>query len=144
MQEDSSEKIQAAVHIIRQAMARIAAISDALHPSLTGSTLGAVAERLYCERRRRDEHFPPGLFGEPAWDLLLALFVAREDGREMNLRQASEAAGVTPAAGRTLVAKLERVGLVVRQRSQCDRRRHSVFLTDRAIERLNDYLATLL
>lgn len=130
--------------VVRQAMARIQALSDALHPSATGSTLGAVAERLYSERRRRDEHFPAGLFGEPAWDMLLALFAAREDGRDLGIAEACEASGVTLRSGRALIGRLETSGLLVRQRSQRDRRRYTVYLTDYAIERLTAYLTTLI
>jgi hypothetical protein len=37
--------------------------------------LAAYAENLYQERRRRVRHFPQHLFAEPAWDILLDLFV---------------------------------------------------------------------
>lgn len=144
MQEDRSDRIQAAMALVRQAMSRIRALSDALDPSGPGSTLAAVAERLYDERRRRDEYFPQGLFGEPAWDMLLALFIAREEGREMGIAEACEASGVSIRAGRALIAKLESRELLVRQRSQIDRRRYSVYLTDYAIERLTAYLTMLI
>ena len=64
----------------------------------------AWAERLYAERRRRDALFPPDLFGEPAWDLLLAMFTARERGLAMILCRAYKAAGVTDTTGRRLPA----------------------------------------
>lgn len=130
--------------IVHQAMARIAALSEALQPTLAGSTLGAVAERLYKERRSRDEHFPPGLFGEPAWDLLLALFVAREGGSELTVSQACDAAGLAIRPGRTLIARLESLNLIVRRRSPSDGRRHEVCLTDHAVERLSAYLTSLI
>ena len=39
-----------------------------------------LARTLYAERRRRDRTFPVDIFGEPSWDILLDLFVAREKG----------------------------------------------------------------
>ena len=144
MQEASPQKIQAALAIVHQAMARIAALSDDLHPELAGSSLRAVAERLYAERRRRDQYFPTGLFGEPAWDMMLALFIAREDGRELTFAEAYEAAGVRPGPGRALIRRLEADGMVRRSRARGDRKRQSVALTDNAVERLSDYLASLL
>ena len=67
----------------------------------------SVADRLYEERRRRDAHFPPDLFGEPAWDLLLAMLVAREKGQPMILCRAYKAAGVSDTTGRRLLDRME-------------------------------------
>ena len=144
MQEASPRKIQAALAIVHQAMARIAALSDSLHPELAGSSLRAVAERLYDERRRRDQYFPPGMFGEPAWDMMLALFIAREEGRELTFGEAYDAAGVRAGPGRALIRRLEANGMVRRCRARSDRKCQSVALTDNAVERLSDYLASLL
>jgi hypothetical protein len=136
MQEAKSEKIAAALAIVHQAMARIEALSDATSADGAGA-LRAVAERLYSDRRKRDEHFPPGLFGEPAWDLLLALFIARGDGREMTLAMGYKAACVEAGPGRELIAKMESEGLVATGGD-------SLLLTDDAHERLSDYLARIL
>jgi DNA-binding MarR family transcriptional regulator len=138
------QKLEAALTIIRQATARIEALSDAIFPGAAGMTLHAVADRLYSERRRRERHFPQGLFKEPAWDLMLALFIAREEGRELDLIQACEVAGVTPGAGRSLLAKMESEGLVARAKSNRNRKRQTVALTKHSIERLSDYLAALI
>jgi hypothetical protein len=138
MHEADSDKIAAALAIVHQAMARIEALS--LSPGDAGISLRAVAERLYSDRRKRDEHFPPGLFGEPAWDLLLALFVAREDGRELSLAEACEAAGADAETGPEVIRKLESNDLVARGGSDGG----TVRLTERAVERLSDYLARIL
>lgn len=137
MQEADSDKIAAALAIVHQARVRIEALSDATAADGTGVWLRAVAERLYSDRRKRDEHFPPGLFGEPAWDLLLALYVAMEDGREMSLAEAVEAARIEPELGQDLVRRMESENLVAS-------RRDSIRLTENATERLNDYLARIL
>ena len=139
MQEALAENIQAALVIVRRAMAQVEALPHLGAGALPGLTLRGMAERLYLQRRKRDEHFPPGLFGEPAWDLLLALFVAREDGRSLSLAEAYEAAQVKPAAGRALVARMESEGLLVRDRGERGRKRR-VRLTSGAVERLSDYL----
>ncbi|MGM3253246.1 hypothetical protein ACS22W_25800, partial [Escherichia coli] len=39
-----------------------------------------LARRTYADRRRRDKLFQPGLFGEPAWDILLDLFISAKEG----------------------------------------------------------------
>ena len=138
MHEADSDKIAAAIAIVHEAMAKVEALS--LSPGVTGVSLGAVAERLYADRRKRDEHFPPGLFGEPAWDLLLALFVAREEGRELSFAEACRAAGTDAEAGLKVIRKLESEGLAARGGAEGG----TVRLTERAVERLSDYLARIL
>ena len=101
----------------------------------------AWADRLYAERRRRDALFPNELFGEPAWDLLLAMFVAREKGQPMILCKAYKAAGVSDTTGRRLLDRMEEEGLITRRRAPRSRKMRVVELTDAAAERLIDYLA---
>ena len=105
------------------------------------ATARAWAERFYAERRRRDAFFPDGLFGEPAWDLLLAMFVARDRNQPMILCKAYRAAGVTDTTGRRLLDRMEADGLITRRRAPRSRKMRIVELTDLAIERLTDYLA---
>ena len=100
----------------------------------------AWADRLYAERRRRDALFPDGLFGEPAWDLLLAMFTAREKGQAMILCKAYKAAGVSDTTGRRLLDRMEEEGLITRRRAPRSRKMRIVELTDTAVERLIDYL----
>jgi DNA-binding MarR family transcriptional regulator len=99
------------------------------------------AERLYAERRHRDALFPADLFGEPAWDLLLKLFAAREQGQNMILSQAYRAARVSDTTGRRLLDQLEKEGMITRRRTPRSRKTRLVELTDDAVERLIDYLA---
>jgi hypothetical protein len=138
MHEADSDKIAETLAIVYEAMAKIEALS--LPPGDAGMSLRAVADRLYSDRRKRDEHFPPGLFGEPAWDLMLALFIAREDGRELSLAEAVEAAGTDAAAGADAIRKLESNDLVARVGPDGG----TIRMTERAIERLSDYLARIL
>lgn len=100
----------------------------------------AWADLLYAERRRRDNLFPDGLFGEPAWDLMLALFTAREKGQAMILCKAYRAAGVTDTTGRRLLDRMEEEGLITRRRAPRSRKMRVVELTDAAAELLIDYL----
>lgn len=99
-----------------------------------------MAERLYAERRRRDEFFPAGVFGEPAWDLLLALFVAREKGVCIILSAAYRVAGVSDTTGRRLLDALEAKGLISRRRAPDSRKSRLIELTDDGRERLVGYL----
>jgi len=101
-------------------------------------------ERVYSERRRRDALFPDGLFGEPAWDLLLALFTAREKGEEMILCAAYRAAHVSDTTGRRLLDQLEKEGLISRRRAPRSRKTRLVELTPDGVERLTAFWAPLI
>jgi len=105
------------------------------------ATARAWAEHFYAERRRRDALFPDGLFGEPAWDLLLALFIARDKSQAIILCKAYQAAGVTDTTGRRLLDRLEDEGLITRRRAPRSRKMRIVELTDLAVAGLTDYLA---
>jgi hypothetical protein len=131
--------MDAVLAILEQARVRVALLSDPLSPE-AGRTLRAVAERLYAERRKREEYFPPALFGEPAWDLLLTLFIANDDGRPVSLSEAYDAAQVDARQGPTLIEKLIAAGLVTRSHN----RRNAILLTDHGMDRLSDYLADLI
>ena len=100
----------------------------------------ARADHLYAERRRRDDLFPDGLFSEPAWDLMLALFIARDKGQTLILCKAYRAAGVSDTTGRRLLDRMEADGLVTRRRAPRSRKMRVVELTDEAVRRLIDYL----
>ena len=115
--------------------------ANAADPAKTRARARAWAERLYAERRRRDGLFPDGLFGEPAWDLLLAMYLARDKGQAMILCKAYKAAGVSDTTGRRLLDRMEEDGLITRRRAPRSRKMRIVELTDLAITRLTDYLA---
>ncbi|HEX6375203.1 MAG TPA: hypothetical protein VFZ91_05740 [Allosphingosinicella sp.] len=134
-----SARLDAALAILLQAKVRLALLSDPLSTE-AGQALRTVAERLYAERRRRDEYFPAALFGEPAWDLLLALFIAHDDGRHVSLDEAYAAAKIEARDGPALIEKLVAAGLVTPSHN----RRNAILLTDHGLDRLNDYLADLI
>ena len=50
-------------------------------------TLG-IAKRLYRDRRRRADVFNADLFGEPAWDMLLDLYIAACEDRQVSTTSA--------------------------------------------------------
>ena len=139
VREIHSARLEAALAIVRQASARLAVLSDP-YSDEAGQSLRTVAERLYQERRRRDEYFPVGLFGEPAWDLLLSLFIAGDDGREVPLEEAYRVAKVDPEDGPALIDRLIDKHLVARSPT----RRNSIALTPHGMDRLSDYLADLI
>lgn len=47
--------------------------------------LKRLASKLYDDRRRREQLFDSALFGEPAWDMLLALFSEDTNGGDADV-----------------------------------------------------------
>lgn len=74
--------------------------------------LVAVASQLYHMRRSRDRLMPKGLMGEPAWDVLLALFSEEPD--RVTLSAVSQASGVPPSSACRWIDLLSAEGLVER------------------------------
>ncbi|MGR6328703.1 hypothetical protein ACU5AX_06540 [Sphingomonas sp. XXL09] len=72
------------------------------------------ARVLFAQRRARDAAAGTlaELFGEPSWDLLLATFIAYEEGRELRLDAAAAAAGIRPLVAQRWLAVLVEHGLV--------------------------------
>jgi hypothetical protein len=56
-------------------------VSPALDPSVRQ------ARHALAMRASRHDHFPDILFGEPAWDLLLHLYIAEAERRQLSVEQ---------------------------------------------------------
>jgi hypothetical protein len=76
--------------------------------------LAAVARRLYADRRDRDAAFGEAveLFQEPAWDMLLELFIWHADGLGVPAQQLSATGHTAATAAMRWIAALEAEGLV--------------------------------
>jgi hypothetical protein len=95
--------------------------------------LGDLALKAYRDRRRRADIFgDETLFGEPAWDILLDLFVAGEKGKRVAVTSACIGSGVPSTTALRWLNVLELRGLVEREDDNSDARRSFVRLTAKA------------
>ena len=102
--------------------------------------LGRLAEALLRIRRMRNVHFDADLFADPAWDMLLDLFVQRGANRRVAITSACIASHVPPTTALRWLALLEERGLVTREEDAKDRRRAWVGLTDHGQSAVERYL----
>jgi len=106
--------------------------------------LGDLALRTYRERRRRNEIFADDtLFGEPAWDILLDLFVAGEKNKRVAVTSACIGSGVPSTTALRWLNVLELRGLVEREDDNQDARRSFVRLTPKARDMMVEYFTHL-
>ncbi|KUR77641.1 transcriptional regulator [Novosphingobium sp. FSW06-99] len=89
------------------------------------------AKMAYEARRRRDAAAGMGgLFGEPAWDILLDVFIAQRSRREIQVSSVCIEAGVPSTTILRWLARLEQEGLIYRASDNVDGRRRYVRLTE--------------
>ena len=111
------------------------------HP--TKRELIHLASKLYDARRGRDRLFSDGLFGEPAWDMLLALYCLPSRGIALGITSLSYAANVPLSTGARWQKLLFEQGLIKRGPHVTDARQQLVGLSDKGRELMEKYLLRL-
>ena len=102
------------------------------------------ARAIYRGRRLRAQLLgDEGLFGEPAWDLLLDLFIAEAEGKRLSVTAACIGAAVPTSTALRWIVILETRGLVRRENDPADARRVFLHLTDDGQRKLTAYFLQL-
>lgn len=102
--------------------------------------LAAIAQNEYARRRQRDAIFRPGIFAEPAWDMLLDLYVQQYQQRPVSIHSLCIAAAVPPTTALRWIGRLVEAGLMQRKPSQRDNRVVHVALTEDGRAAMERYL----
>ena len=95
------------------------------------------AKGLYMFRRKRDDLFGSLTFGEPAWDMLLDLYHAEQQGKAVSITSACIAASVPSTTALRWINALVSQGYLHRQPDPADGRRAFLSLTVSAREKLD-------
>ena len=103
--------------------------------------LAEVAQWLYRGRLERRRLFPADLFAEPAWDILLDLFVENTAGKRVPSLDLCAAAMVPPATGLRWIATLREHDLLRRYRVPDDGRFQYVEITEKGYRLMREWLA---
>ena len=98
--------------------------------------LALFARSMMRMRLERDQQFLPGLFQDPAWDIMLDLFVARADGHDLSVSAVCVGCRAASATALRYLALLQDAALVERSPDPSDRRRSYVRLTALGQERM--------
>lgn len=101
-----------------------------------------LARAAYQARRLRSQFFSgPDLFGEPAWDILLDLFINANEGKPVPVTSACIGAAVPTTTALRWLSILETRGLVEREADGSDARRVFVRLTPKARANMTAYFS---
>lgn len=103
--------------------------------------LADFAESLYRHRRRRGRYLPDKIFAEPAWDILLDLYVNGVRGRPVSITSACIAGDIPATTGLRWLGVLEQEKLIEREVSRTDARVTMVQLTAAARQQLREFFA---
>jgi len=101
------------------------------------------AKQLFEERRLRLRIFGRAMFGEPAWDILLSLYICADQGGHQTLSSLSRFTGAPPTTVQRWLDYLETRGWVERDKFSTDRRLTHVEMTQAGIDTLEAYLTAL-
>jgi len=102
-----------------------------------------LARQTYEDRRRRTKIFQSEeLFGEPAWDILLDLFIAAKERRRVSVTSACIGSAVPSTTALRWISILERQGLLTREADPGDARRVYVRLSPPGYEAMLKYFAS--
>lgn len=115
--------------------------ADRTGPSRTNDLikLARLAKREYVQRNRRARYFEGNLFADPAWDILLDLFIGKIAGLRLSITSVCIASQVPSTTALRWIKQLEGEGLLLRTDDTTDHRRSFIELTDRAFDAMAAY-----
>ncbi|MFM7349396.1 MAG: MarR family winged helix-turn-helix transcriptional regulator, partial [Erythrobacter sp.] len=96
--------------------------------------------KAYALRRKRAAIFGKAdLFGEPAWDILLDLFIAAGDGKSVSVSSACIGSAAPATTGLRWLGVLAEEGLILRENDPEDHRRVLVRLSPRGLSAMERF-----
>jgi DNA-binding MarR family transcriptional regulator len=150
-------KNESVVDLIKDLTAKLSAVAEefngrvahAADPEPTGdepseAALIARAEAVLSDRRMRRQFLPAELFHEPAWDMLLALFVSRDDRQPMNIKALVSMSDAPVTTSQRWIEHLHKLKLIDRVIDPADRRRVEISLSHAGDQAMRAYLRGLL
>jgi DNA-binding MarR family transcriptional regulator len=104
-----------------------------------------LARSIHFARKRRAEHFGAALFSEPAWDMLLILFIYGDrSGEPLSVTRLAEYGDAPLTTAIRWLDYLESQRMIIRQQSGSDRRKNFVELSEHGRTMLINYFESLL
>ena len=106
-------------------------------------TLTSRARMLYSSRRLRERYFDRQLFAEPAWDMLLLLYVTEHSSARLTTTRLAELIDTPLTTVLRWLNHLEAAQLIERQGHPTDRRTTFIGLPEKGRAALESYLRSI-
>lgn len=106
-------------------------------------TLVSRARIVFNSRRLRERYFDSQLFGEPAWDILLLLYISEQSSARMTATSLVELVHTPPTTVARWLNHLEMAELIERQDHPTDRRTVFIKLREKGRAALDSYLGSI-
>ena len=111
--------------------------------ALHRSDLTDFARHILAGRKERDRFFDPMLFSNPAWDILLNLYLADAEGRAVSVIDSCSLSSIPQGVALRWLSYLKQEQMVI-EASDPGRPRHTVIrLSDHARLTISSYLGSL-
>ena len=101
------------------------------------------ARSIFEGRQLRSRYFSPSIFGEPAWDVLLVLYITEASSGRQTVGKLAEWINIPPTTVFRWVGWLEKERLVERQPHPTDRRVVFIRLVEKGRSALEAYLRAM-
>ena len=102
--------------------------------------LKSFARQIYEKRQKRISRFGSQMFGEPAWEMLLILYL-EEGGERQSQTRLADLSGAARSTAMRWIDYLVRKGLAYREDHPTDKRRNFIALSDKGRQLLELYLS---
>jgi DNA-binding MarR family transcriptional regulator len=110
--------------------------SRAPEPIMIEAWMAGAVRTAYKARREREQLFGGNLFSDPAWDLLIYLFLATQDERGVTVTEACAAACVPTSTALRCIGYLVDRKLLVRIADPKDKRAALLYLSELGRDKL--------
>ena len=123
--------------------ARVVALHEQTAPTVsTQSTPLQRAKEYYRKRRSRERMFERSdLFADPAWDILIDLFIAYEEGQGISVSSACIASAVPTTTALRWLKILEEEGHILRNNDPSDARRVNLYLSETTASKVRGFFS---
>jgi DNA-binding MarR family transcriptional regulator len=139
----SEEDIEAVGRVIHSLERMISTPAPSRADKPSTQHLIKMVKRIRAARRARVDFFDASLFGEPAWDMLLGLYLASAEQYRLTISNLVHESEATATTALRWITRFEQLSLVVRRQNPFDNRSHFVELSPEALEKLTILLETM-
>jgi DNA-binding MarR family transcriptional regulator len=104
--------------------------------------LASRARIIFQGRKARLRHFNRAMFGEPAWDMMLALYISDIDGERLTATRLADLIEQPFSSVVRWIDYLEKERFIERRQHPTDKRVQQIRLTDKGRRSMEAYLST--